>query len=291
VANTVLETPLFRVENDVYRWRDVVRLARTRGDWDALAAEANGGLAALRLAKPIPAEVEDAARAFRYAHGLLAADELEAWLERRGLTSADWHGYVERAVTRAACASSPPARQAVADDLVWVEGICSGRLEELARELAQLAAVGTDLAEFRRRAATGEAVAREIELNRLEWNRVAYDVLSLPDADAAAEAALCVRSDGLPLPEVARQAGVEVEARDGLLDEAEPELAPGLLAASPGDLVGPVASGDRFLLAQLRTRTPPSAADESVHARAARAVADRAVSRLVDERVVWLDEP
>jgi hypothetical protein len=290
MAGTMQERPLFRVGDEVYRWGDVVRLARARGDWDALAAEVRAGLAARQEATPGEGEVEAAAREFRYARGLLAADELDAWLERRGLTVGDWHAYLERTVARAALPGEPAEQPTADDGLVWVEGICSGHLERLAQEVALLAAVGSDLEEFRRAAATEEAIAREVELNRLEWNRVAYLLLSFEDEDAAAEAAFCVRSDGLPLSEVARRAGVAVEAGDGFLDEAEPELATRLLAASPGDLIGPVATNDRFLLAQLRARTPPSPEDEAVRGRAARAVADRAVSRVVDERVVWLDE-
>jgi hypothetical protein len=248
------------------------------------------GLAALaELGAPPPEELEVAAREFRYDRSLLAADDLDAWLARRGLTVANWHAYLERALARAALTGAP-VEQPVSDDIVWTEGICSGRLEQLAVELAQLAAVGTDLDEFRRDAATDAAIAREIQASRLEWQRVGYGVLRLDSEDAGAEAALSVRSDGIPLAEVARRAGTEVEERDGFLDEAEPELAPRLMAANPGDVVGPIQSGDSFLLAQLRTRIAPTAEDEAVRARAANAVADRAISRLTDERVVWVED-
>jgi hypothetical protein len=289
MAEAPHERELFRVGDDVYRWSDVVEHARATGAWDEIADRVRAGFAALaELGAPPPEELEAAAREYRYERGLLAADDLDAWLVRRGLTVADWHAYLER-LARAAFTGTP-APQPVPDDLTWAEGICSGHLEELALELAQLAAVGTDLDEFRRDAATGEAIAREIQASRLEWQRVSYGVLRLDSEDAGAEAALSVRSDGIPLAEVARRAGTEVEERDGFLDEAEPELAPRLMAANPGDIVGPIQSGDSFLLAQLRTRIAPTAEDEAVRARAANAVADRAISRLTDERVVWVED-
>jgi hypothetical protein len=289
MARAPYERQLFRVGDHVYRWSDVVEHARATGAWDEVADRVRAGLAALaELGTPPPEELEAAARDDRYERNLLAADDLDAWLVRRGLTVADWHAYLERALAGAAFTGSP-APQPVPDDLTWAEGICAGRLEDLAVDLAQLAAVETDLDEFRRDAATEEAIAREIQASRLEWQRVGYDVLRLDSEDAAAEAAACVRDDGLPLTEVARRAGVAVDERDGFLDEAEPELARQLIAARPGDVVGPIETSGVFLLAQLRTRTAPTATDDAVRARAAQAVADRAVSRLVDERVVWLD--
>ena len=235
MADAHYDRPLFRVGDDVYRWADVVERARTTGAWDEIADRARAGLAAIaELGAPPPDELDAAAREYRYERGLLAADDLDAWLERRALTVADWHAYLQRALARAAF-NGALAQQPVPDDLTWAEGICSGRLEQLAQELAQLAAVETDLDEFRRDAATEEAIAREIQASRLEWQRVGYGVLRLDSEDAAAEAAVCVRDDGLLLTEVARRAGVAVEERDGFLDEAETELARQLIAANPGD--------------------------------------------------------
>src|SRR5262249_39880661 len=75
--------PLFAVSDDVYRWEDVVQLARLRGDWAALAERVRAGLHALeevraRREEPAAAEIDAARREFRYERGLLAGDELDA---------------------------------------------------------------------------------------------------------------------------------------------------------------------------------------------------------------------
>jgi len=50
-----------------------------------------------------------------------------------------------------------------------------------------------------------------------------------------------------------------------------------------------VTVGERFRLALLHEKTPPSPEDEQVWARASTAVVDRAVEREVNERVVSLE--
>lgn len=298
------ERPLFSVGDDVYRWDDVVRLALSSGDWAEIAAEARTGIAALaelerRGEAPGSDALASAEREFRYARGLLAGEELEAWLDVHGLSVEAWEGYLRRELARERLPDAgADVTDAEVDACAWAEGVCSGTLDEVARTLAAFAAVAPGLPleqledafdEFSRQAATEEAIAREIEGNRLEWLRLRYDAVGFADEDAAREAALCVRSDGDPLAEVAGRAGAAVEERADWLDEVDPELATRFLAADPGDLVGPVRVDDRFVLAHVRGKTPPDADDEDVRARAAWAVADRAVTRQVDERVVWLE--
>lgn len=296
------EKPLFRVGEAVYTWDDVVARARETGDWQVFEADVRAGLAALRQAgEPDADDVEEAARAFRYARGLLAGDELDAWLDARGLTTGAWEAYLRRSLARE-LSPEPEGVEDVAPAEVaagaWSEGICSGVLEGLASELATLVAVAPDAAPdarddeydaFCAAAATDAAITREIESNRLEWVRVRYDVVAFPDEDSAAEAALCVRSDGDPLANVAARIGVDVEERLDWMDEVDAELASRFLAAEAGNLVGPAADGDGFVLAELHEKTPPSGADEDVRARAADTVSFRAASREVNERVTWLE--
>ena len=213
---------MFAIGDDVYRWGDVVRLAELRGEWSALAADvARGTAAAAELearGEPIDDEAIDAAaREFRYERDLLAADELEAWLERHDLTAADWHGYLRRSLARARFPEAAGGDSA-AEAVVWCEGICSGRLERLAHELARLAAVSpgspiealdATFDDFSAAAVDDSAEAREVETNRLEWLRFAYEALVAEDEGAAHEAVLCVRADGDSLDAVAdsRRAG------------------------------------------------------------------------------------
>jgi hypothetical protein len=293
--------PLFAVTDDVYRWEDVVGLARVRGDWEALANEVRAGLRALAELGAPDAEQVDAAQAeFRYARGLIAGDDLEAWLDRRGLTVEDWTAYCERRVARASLAEPPelPLDDEAVEANLWAEGVCSGLLEQTAQHLARMTAVAPGVplehleqafVAFCESAAAGERMDRMIHANQLEWLRFAYEAADFAEEDAALEAALCIRSDGDSLGEVASRAGAACEPRREWLDELPPELVPPLLAARPGALIGPVQVGDRYRLALLHEKQPPDPGDEAVRARARAAVIERAVTRETNERVVWLE--
>ena len=101
---------LFTVAGRTYAWEDVLLAAELRGELGELERQASQGLACLRRleAQPdrqrsetLPAEtLRAAATVFRYEHNLLAAEELEAWLDARGLSIADWNGYLRRLVLR-----------------------------------------------------------------------------------------------------------------------------------------------------------------------------------------------
>jgi hypothetical protein len=289
---------LFGVGDAVYTWNDVVERARATGLWSELEQEARAGNAALRELAPSEEDVNAAARAFRYARGLLAGDELDAWLAARGLTQEAWEAYFRRSLARDARPQAEPEDEGDLTAETWVEGICSGKLEALARELAALVAVAPsaspeqlegEFTAFRRAAATEAAIAREVESNRLQWLRVRYDAAAFDDPDVAGEVALCVRADGEPLADVAAQAGVESEERLDWLDEVDPELASRFFTAEAGDVVGPVPVGEQLVVAHVRAKTAPDEGDPDVRDRAAAALAERAVAREVNERVVWLE--
>jgi hypothetical protein len=294
--------PLFTAGDDVYGWDDVVAFAKLRGDWDALVARLRTGLAALAeleaRGQPIrEEEIEAAARGFRYDRDLLAADELADWLERHRLTMADWQAYLCRTLAAERIAASNgdvPEHDLLAG--AWAEGICSGRLEQLARELARRVAVSPGarldqlepaFEDFCATAVNDPAQAREVETHRLEWLRFAYEAIVSENEGAALEAVLCVRADGETLAAVAERAGLDLRAENCWLEELDPALGTRFLAATPGELVGPVSVADGYVVAKVISKIAPSLQDEAVAARAREAAVARAVSRLVADRVVW----
>ena len=296
------ERTLFAVADALYRWRDVVALARRRGDWARLTDQAREGAAAMRAldaaGEVIPGdELDAAAKEFRYARDLLAGDELADWLDRRGLTTDDWHAYLRRALARER--TEAPATNGDEPGLTWTEGVCSGRLEQLARELAELVAVSPGAPpdqlepayeEFCAQAVDEAGCARELEANRLEWLRFTYEVVALDDEHAALELALCVRADGDTLAAAAARAGAAVDECLDWLEEIEPALATRFVAAQPGDLLGPVASEKRFVVAHVRAKIAPTLDDPEVRERAEEAVVARAVARAVTDRVTWHEQ-
>jgi len=293
---------LFAIGSDVYGWDDVVRLAKARGVWSELEVEVRAGeeaLAELGAGGEVPDddEVEAAARRFRYECDLLAADELEDWLERHRLVEQEWEAYLRRAAAREQLPEATGrTRHDVSEGEIWCEGVCAGRLGGLADDLARLAAVspGTAVeqldaafANFRAAAVDAQSVAREVELNRLEWLRFTYEGLAADDEGAALEAALCIRADGEPIEAVAERASLPMLDDECWLEELDPALATRFLAAATGDVVGPISVEDGFVVVRVTSKTAPSLEDADVRARAREGALERAVERLVADRVVW----
>ena len=275
----VLARPVFSAGAQDYRWADVVAAARAWGRWDDVT----------RPSRPSrgEAEVEEAGETFRYERNLLAAEEMEAWLAHWGLTVADWRRWL----------------RGEADG--WPEAVCSGALAGLARDLAARAAsaeanggaagpVETDLGrmddaltELKRRALADGDHERLLEVRGADWVRVVYSALAFAQPGMAREAALCVREDGLDLAQVADRAGLEVERVDTLMEDVDPALVKALLSTPSGDLAGPLATGDRFLVLQVHEKTAPSLADPAIRDLLERELSRRAIEREVRDRVRW----
>jgi hypothetical protein len=296
---------VFSVAGYDYRWEDVVRAAQRWSRWEEVTRAASAGVAALgAMTEPFGNdELRAAARSFRYEHRLLAAEELEGWLEHWGLTTRQWVDYLRRTLARseAATGANPPP----ADETIWAQAVCSGALVRAARDLATRAAaaaalgrtagsVDTELARmdealvaFEQEAQSPDAQARTLRLRAADWVRVRFSTLELPTAATAREAALCLREDGLSLTEVAARAGVGVDKRDALIEELDPELAKALLGAAPDELLGPVGVADGFALLSVREKIAPALGDPVIQERLEREVLRRALEREVRNRVRW----
>jgi hypothetical protein len=314
---------LFTVAGRTFGWEDVLLAAELRGELGLLERQTGQGLACVRRlateSDTVSAEaVRAAATVFRYDRNLLAAEELEAWLDARGLTVADWNGYLRRLLLRERWVDELERIEsefAVADEeveaVLLAEAVCSGFLRREAEQLAEdaaLAAAGdavedssdrrtliADLARgaqvARSRVPSPPDVEREVAAHALDWIRVEAETLELADAEAAREAALCVRVDGRPLTEVAEECGVPANALVLYLGDAAPELRGALVSARPGELIGPVEHGAGHMLVQVGSKTEPSAEDPELGRRATAVLAARAVERELRDRVVWHDRP
>jgi hypothetical protein len=262
----VLERPVFSVGRRQFRWSDVAE----RLDWDALGPpEETVGL--------------DAETRFRYDRNLVAAEEMEAWLERWDLTVSEWRDYLRGTI-------------AEGDRGKWIAAVCSGALERAAQDLAARAAASDATGDadldggydrFLAGAVTPEALQSVLEARKADWIRVDCRTLVLPSQAAGREAALCIRDDGMALAEVAEQAGVEMREHSLYLEDAADELGKALLSAHTGELLGPVPLADRYALVLVDDKVEPSLDDPEILRRVQEAARRRAIEREVVNRVTW----
>lgn len=149
----------FTVSGKPYSWEDVRLAAHFWDDWRVLREQVRQGLACVKRMQstsegPDAQDVRDAANEFRYEQDLISAQEMQAWLDERGLTVESWLDYIRRSLLRQRWSAELPAiasQYVVTDEeidrAIDVEAVCSGRLTECSRKLAARAAVYDKLVE------------------------------------------------------------------------------------------------------------------------------------------------
>jgi hypothetical protein len=136
------------------------------------------------------------------------------------------------------------------------------------------------------RAATPAALQAQIDAQRLAWIQICWRYVTLPDEDAAREAALCVRHEGEALDAVAGRAATFIHRDQPFLEDLDLMLRPAVLSAQPGELLGPLPAADGFRIAIVDRKIPPSPDDDAVMARARSAVI-RGLEVEAQARVHW----
>lgn len=163
----------FSIRDVDFTWLDVALGAMARGQWPAFEQRLAQGLACLARAEAedaLPSEeaLDGAATAFRYDRDLIAAADVNAWLERTGIPADDWIAYLNRDLLRDRWSDdlddildrfSPSARQLSA--VTVAEGICSGSFERFLGALGGRAGFvfENDPEQFRRLCVAHEAPA------------------------------------------------------------------------------------------------------------------------------------
>jgi hypothetical protein len=167
------------------------------------------------------------------------------------------------------------------------EGLAGISREACRAKLERLARVELTFRRFREQALKQDAIARLIRSRRIEWTRVDFDSLSFTQEEAAREAALCVREDGKNLRDVADSAGRELHRETMYVGELDPALGDRFLASQKGELVGPLESGEEFVLYHVRDKILPSENDVKVVARAQAAALKLQLDGEINDRVKW----
>jgi hypothetical protein len=145
--------PVFRVDDEVFLWEDVLLDAVQRGRWAAIERHTREALACVAHFEASGTEepesqIEEAAREFRYQRDLITAQEMEQWLAARELSAREWMDHIRRQVLRShgearlerLLARSPAPSDADFAEALRVDFICSGSGWELAERLAERAA-------------------------------------------------------------------------------------------------------------------------------------------------------
>jgi hypothetical protein len=168
------------------------------------------------------------------------------------------------------------------------QGLALLASDDCERRLARLARLEDAFRAFRSRTVTPHRVDEVIQAHRLEWMRVRIRTASFPSGPPAQEAVLCVREDREALGDVARATGAPLHETSALLEEIEPELRHRLLAATPGELLGPLpADAHSFTVIELIEKRAPAPDDVRIRHRAEDLVMRRAAEREIERHVVW----
>ncbi len=227
----------------------------------------------------------------------VAADD--ALVRAEGICSGLFLRFTEQLAARAAVADAleEPVEPGVVQGIVdavrrawpgWLDGIAPDRLDE---RLRRLAAVDAGFRAVAARMADDESMAARVGRSRLEWMRVDLERLSFETTDAAAEAALCVREDGMTLSDVAMEAGQPIDDVRAVLEDLEEPLREVVLSAGVDTLVGPVDLGGRITVAMVISKMPPSLDDPLVRERAERAIVESLGQKAIFSHVTWLEKP
>jgi hypothetical protein len=223
----------------------------------------------------------------------------EPLVRAEGICSGLFLRFAEQLAARAALADAleepvaPEVVQAIVDAVLrtwpgWVEGIAPVRLDE---RLRRLATVDAGFRSITARMADDESMAARIDRSRLEWMRVDLERLSFDSVNAAAEAALCVREDGMTLSDVAMEAGQPIDDVRAVLEDLEEPLREVVLSAGVDTLVGPVDLNGRLTVAMVVSKMPPSLDDPLVRRRAERAIVESLGQKAIFSHVTWLRKP
>jgi hypothetical protein len=142
-------------------------------------------------------------------------------------------------------------------------------------------------ARFVKTVATLPALEREIESHALAWTVLRCKTMTFGSQAPAREAALLIREDGLPIAKAATVAKTTVVSADVVLDDVDGTLSDRLVAAQPGDLVGPIETDDGFIVTLVTERVSPSAGDRQIRERAKELIERRTVGAEIDKRIRW----
>lgn len=138
---------------------------------------------------------------------------------------------------------------------------------------------------------TRTAREREIGALRLPLTRFEVETIEFDSHDAAREALLCARDDGLTMEEVAAEGRYPYRHTEVLLEDVPEDLQQKFLSMAPGEILEPIARGDGFHLCRIIGKAEPNLDDPAVKSRAEKRILDRYFSDLTARHIQWRNVP
>jgi hypothetical protein len=134
---------------------------------------------------------------------------------------------------------------------------------------------------------TRQAREREIAALRLPLTRFEVETIELDSLDAAREALLCARDDGLSMEEVAAEGRYPYQRADILLEDVPEDLQQKFLSVTPGEILEPISRGDGFHLCRIIEKAEPNIGDSAVMQRAEKRILERHFEDLTAKHIQW----
>lgn len=164
----------------------------------------------------------------------------------------------------------------------WLDAV--GRDPQWLREMLELEATYRCQAEA---LLSREAREHEIAALRLPLTRFEVETIELDSLDAAREALLCAREDGMSMEEVAAEGRYPYRHPEVLLEQVPEDLQQKFLSMHPGEILEPIARGEGFHLCRILGKEEPDLSDPLVQERADERILDRHFSNLMTRFIQW----
>jgi hypothetical protein len=132
-----------------------------------------------------------------------------------------------------------------------------------------------------------EACQKEVAALRLPLTRFEVETIELDSLDAAREALLCARDDGMPMEEIAAEGRYPYRHPEVLLEEIPEDLQQKFLSVHPGDILEPIARGDGFHICRIVDKAEPDLDQPAVKQRAEERILDRHFADLTGRHIQW----
>ncbi|MGI8436395.1 MAG: hypothetical protein ACR2NX_05760 [Chthoniobacterales bacterium] len=136
-----------------------------------------------------------------------------------------------------------------------------------------------------------QARKREVSTLRLELTMFDLEILEVDSRDAAHEAVLCVRNDGMTMEEVAEESRYPFHREQRMLEDIAPALHPQFLSVTPGKVLEPMENDGAHTVCRVVAKHEPNPDDPAVQRRVEQRVLDRHFGDAMSQHVHWELQP